>query len=591
MYWAQIAIVVPSENKGHANLHSPGIQRPHKFVPSLAGIILSLFSLYSLAENFSPTPPADARPPEFTFQGRLTLQTETPLLLEVIRDDYQLAANPAFRMDELPAFNFHYVQEGSHLIPLQRGAIPGEHPKAEYILEPGRIWQDPEQSLSSRVSLPFSLQERNANCMHNGVLSFSIDRDGSLSTVNILIASETCMYYKFNLSGTLAATYHANVTPQDDAVRAAFRRRQAVKLPTKPITALTNRYPGIELTQFAGGGRLPTEDTTLFGFVVDGVHYQSDCQTRKGLFPFCDQLSLPSYSLAKTLVAGLAAMRLEKLYPGSRYALIAEYVPECRNSGNWRDVTFEHALNMVTGNFNSPLEHADEDSELTETLFFGRSSHSDKISFSCNAWLRKAKPGSQWIYHSSDTYLLGTAINALLKQKQGQDADIFDDLVLPLWQPMSLSPAVGVPRRSNDEKAQPYADFGMTLLSDDIARLTTALNQETFGPQLDREMYRSAMQRLPDSSGHRHPDVAQIYYRNGFWAYDAQSLLGCDEPVMVPFMSGYGGITVLMMPNDTVYYIFSDGGKFAFTGALLESHRIRSMCPKADGSLRTSTAE
>ena len=566
-------------------MHSPGIQRPHKLAPTLAGIILCLFSLYPLAESFSPTPPADARAPEFTFQGRLTLQTETPLLLEVIRDDYQLAATPAFRMDQLPAFNFHYVQEGSHLIPLQRGAIPGAHPKAEFILEPGRIWQDPEPSLSSRVSLPFSLQERNANCMHNGVLSFSINRDGTLSPAKILIASETCMYYQFNMSGTLAATYQAIHIPQADAVRAAFRRRQAVKLTIKPIAELTNRYPGIELAQFAGGGRLPTEDTTLFGFVVDGVHYRSACQTRKGLFPFCDQLSLPSYSLAKTLIAGLAAMRLEKLYPGSMQALIAKYVPECQDSGNWKDVTFEHALNMVTGNYNSPLEHADEDSALTQEMFLTRSRHSDRISFSCNAWPRRVEPGSQWVYHSSDTYLLGTAMNALLKQQQGQDADIFDDLILPLWQPMSLSPAVAIPMRSNDERAQPYADFGMTLLSDDIARLATALNQETFGPQLDREMYRSAMQHLPDSPGHRHPDVALIYYSNGFWAYDAQSLLACDEPVMVPFMSGYGGITVLMMPNDTVYYIFSDGGKFAFTGALLQSHRIRSMCPKADGSL------
>jgi hypothetical protein len=576
--------VVACDTKGRDNLRTLGNQNPYKRVSALAAMICYFFTLHPQAENFSPAPPANAKPAESTFQGRLTLQAETPLLLKVLRDDYQFTANPAFRMDQLPAFNFHYVQDGSHLIPAQRGAIPGEHPKAKYILEPGRIWQDPEQPMSSRVSLPFSLQERNANCTHNGVLSFSIDRDGTLSPVNILIASETCMYYKFNLSGTLGGAYRAYESPQDNAIRTAFRRRLAAKLPIKPITDLTNRYPGTELTQFAGGGRLPTEDITMFGFVVDGVHYRSDCQTRKGLFPFCDKLSLPSYSLAKTLIAGLAAMRLEKLYPGSMQALIAEHVPECRDSGYWKDVTFEHALNMVTGNYNSPLSHADEDSEHTEEMFLSRSSHSDRIFFSCSAWPRRASPGSQWVYHSSDTYLLGTAMNALLKQQQGQDADIFDDLILPLWLPMSLSPAVAIPMRSNDERAQPYADFGMTLLSDDIARLATALNQEAFGPQLDHEMYRSAMQQLPDSRGHRHPDLPHFYYRNGFWAYDAQSLLACDEPVLVPFMSGYGGITVLMMPNDTVYYIFSDGGKFAFTGALLQSHRIRSMCPEADRS-------
>ncbi|MFT6958658.1 MAG: hypothetical protein ACJAYC_003678, partial [Halieaceae bacterium] len=183
--------MVARDQKGRANVRSTGIQSPYKLVSALAGIIFCLSPLYSRSESFAPAPPADVRRAEFNFHGRLTLQTETPLLLEVFRDDYQFSANPALRMDQLPAFNFHYVQDGSHLVPLQRGAIPGEHPKTEYILEPGRIWQDSKQSFTRRISLPFSLQERSANCTHNGVLSFSIDRDGTPSPVNILIASET----------------------------------------------------------------------------------------------------------------------------------------------------------------------------------------------------------------------------------------------------------------------------------------------------------------------------------------------------------------------------------------------------------------
>jgi hypothetical protein len=53
------------------------------------------------------------------------------------------------------------------------------------------------------------------------------------------------------------------------------------------------------------------------GFVIDGVHYSGGCPTRHGAYPFCENLDLPSYSLAKSMVAGIALMRLERLYPGA----------------------------------------------------------------------------------------------------------------------------------------------------------------------------------------------------------------------------------------------------------------------------------
>jgi hypothetical protein len=447
----------------------------------------------------------------------------------------------------------------------------------EYILEPGRIWQDPHDAQRSRISLPFALQERNANCIHNGVMGFTVGSDGAPSSVELQIASETCMYFKYNTTAALKASFQAEDIPQADTLRAAFRQQYNARLPTRQMNALAALYPEIDMAAFSGSGRLSTEDISLYGFVIDGVHYRGDCDTRQGPYPLCEEMSLPSYSLAKTLVAGLAAMRLEKLYPGSRSALITDYVPEC-NDGNWDDVTFEQVLNMLTGNFGSPAGRADEISTSTVVGFFSRNGHDEKISYACNAWPRKAKPGEQFAYHTTDTYLLGTAMNNLLKKYRGKEADYFDDLVLPLWQPLALSPATTVTRRSYDDTAQPFTGYGLTLLADDIARLAVALQSSAFDDKLDRDMFDSAMQRLPTPQGH-YPAEGRFYYRHGFWSYDAQTLLGCNRPVMIPFMSGYGGISVVMMPNDTVYYIFSDGGKFAFTGVVLESHRIRSMCP------------
>ena len=513
-----------------------------------------------------------------TFEGRLALQTNTALQLQVLRDDYQFARKDPLRMAYLPAFDFQYIQDGEFLIPVRRGAIPGAHPMRQYILEPGRISRNPAVAGSRLISLPFTLQERNANCMHNGLISLTMHTDGSLSDAEIEISSETCMYFKFNLKGSLPATYLPETVAGADQLRLEFRHHRDSRIPTATMEQLKKRYPAIDLAAFSGAGNLPPEDITVYGYVIDDVHYRGNCQTRNGTHPHCDELSLPSYSLAKTLLAGLATMRLEKLFPGSSQELIAEYVHECKASGNWRDVTFEQALNMLTGNYGSREGRTDEASRQTDDGFFFKASHADKIAFSCNAWPRQAPPGSQWVYHTTDTYILGTAINARLQRERGADSDIYRDLVLPLWEDLALGPAVAKTLRSADDVGQAFSGFGLTFLPGDIARLAVALNRGEFAEKLDSDMYESAMQRPPEPQGY-YPADGKYYYRHGFWGFDARSLLGCDRPVVIPFMSGYGGINVVMMPNDSVYYTFNDGGKFAFADMLQASHRIRSMCP------------
>jgi hypothetical protein len=43
-------------------------------------------------------------------------------------------------------------------------------------------------------------------------------------------------------------------------------------------------------------------------------------------------------------------------------------------------------------------------------------------------------------------------------------------------------------------------------------------------------------------------------------------------------MSGYGGISVAMLPNGSVYYVFSDGAQFKWAEAAIESHKLKSFC-------------
>ena len=73
-------------------------------------------------------------------------------------------------------------------------------------------------------------------------------------------------------------------------------------------------------------------------------------------------------------------------------------------------------------------------------------------------------------------------------------------------------------------------------------------------------------------------ELETIRYNNGFRSFDVSSYIGCGEPVWVVVQSGFGGIIVAVMPNDTAYYYFSDGDVIRYLAAVRESHRIRPMC-------------
>ena len=44
-------------------------------------------------------------------------------------------------------------------------------------------------------------------------------------------------------------------------------------------------------------------------------------------------------------------------------------------------------------------------------------------------------------------------------------------------------------------------------------------------------------------------------------------------------MSGYGGITVALMPNGATYYYFSDNEEYNWYTAVNETNNISPMCP------------
>ncbi|MEZ5533285.1 MAG: hypothetical protein R3E69_12995 [Steroidobacteraceae bacterium] len=531
-------------------------------------------------------PPATAAPPRHAFNGRLVLsRTAQRGDMRVLRDDYRTTIDTPDIVKHLPVFDFEFVTSGDALIPVARGPQRSRHALWEYVLEPGRLWSEAADDGMTRAAVPFALMERNANCVHNGVLTFLFDDNGRTSNAVYEIASETCPYLEIDLWGVLTARYRPQDVATRDAVVARYAREVTARLPTRPISALAHDFPGARPERFASSAEVAASDLSAFGFVIDGIHYTGGCDTRHGPYPYCDVLDMPSYSLAKSLVAGLGTMHLSRRFPQLLAEHIADYVPDCRDAGHWQDVTFGNTLDMATGHYHSPVYDEDEKSPAM-LQFFVAEDHAAKIRFACRHFPRRATPGTRWVYHTIDTYILGTALTSFWRRHQGRDADFYRDvLVRGLWEPLSLSPVLATSRRTRDLAAQPFTGYGLLLHRDDIARLGALLvspEPRIDGtPLFDAAQFARAMQRNPLDRGLTAID-ARFRYANGFWAHDVSPYIGCAQPTWVPYMAGFGGITVLLIPNGTVYYYVSDGGAFQWRLAAEEAHRIRSYC--SDGA-------
>jgi hypothetical protein len=525
------------------------------------------------------TPSAGAMPASNSFSGSLRFPgDDASMEFSLLVDDLNAAAVPIPGMRQLPPFDFEFVQADGHLVPVDAGPIPSDHAWWEFILEPGPVWDDARDAGYSRAALPFSLKERNADCIHNGLMTFLFRDDGAVSNVAYQISHQTCMYLQFEMRGLSGAVYEQHDVKGETQAIDEFERVQRGRISQRPIAQLATDYPGSDPGNFGSEDEISPQDMTVFGFVIDGVHYVGGCATPYGDYPYCDEMALPSYSTAKTLVGGLGLMRAEKLYPGVAAEMIEDYVPECGEE--WRGVTFEHVLDMATGKYDSAVPFADEDGAILAD-FFVAEDHATKIHAACN-YAQNTEPGISWVYHTKDTYLLGTALIAFLREASGPDADLYRDLIVAdLWVPLGLSRLTYSTRRTRDSVAQPFSGWGLSFHRDDVAKIVQFLGESDGrlnGVEvLDQVFFDNTKRRNPEDPG-LPSNVDLVYYNNGARTRDVSEMLGCENLTLVTTLSGFGGINFVLMPNDSAYYYFSDAGVHSYLQAIRESHRIRPMC-------------
>jgi CubicO group peptidase (beta-lactamase class C family) len=544
-------------------------------LPLRSDSLLNGFDFTGPVDEAALTPPQNAAPPLHTFEGRLELRGEKDGgQMAILRGDL----GPEYA--DLPEFDFEFVQSEGYLIPVRRGLIITDYPQWNIHLEPGRVWQEAGDGSFSRASLPFALTVKGGNATFNGTLTFLFD-GRRVSKVWYQVTQETTTYTRVNLWGLLDAFYQPGPVADGDRIRADFAAEIASRLPIKPIQTLAEDYPGVDISAFGRG--VTPEHMTWYGVVVNGTNYLGGCQTRFGIYPYCESMRATSYSTAKSAFVSVALMRLAQKYdPKITELLIKDYVPEHTASpGDWERVTFNHAIDMSTGNYVSAGFMVDDTGEKMGE-FFGAQPYVERIkaAFDCH---HVAEPGTRWVYRTSDTFILTRALNNYLQTQEGSDADIFQFVVEEVYRPLGLGPGVFTTMRTADDNWQGQAEggYGTWWIPDDVAKIALLLNNhggKINGEQiLHRGLLAATLQHDPNDRGVKID--AQRMYNNAFWSNHYTKANGFDCEFWVTEMQGVSGNVVALFPNGVTYYYFSDNQEFTWDAALSESNKIAPLCP------------
>ncbi|MBV8904726.1 MAG: hypothetical protein JOZ22_13925, partial [Acidobacteriia bacterium] len=159
------------------------------------------------------------------------------------------------------------------------------------------------------------------------------------------------------------------------------------------------------------------------------------------------------------------------------------------------------------------------------------------------------------------------------------------------YKPIQLSKGGLTTIRTDDsETGHPSGYFGLFYIQDDVVKIGRFLDDDQgkiHGVQvLSPERLRETMLQNPSVPGLPVPDPGAVvvqgtfHYNHGFWEKHITSAefhqYACD--FWIPYMSGYGGITILLLPNGVVYYVFSDGGEFNWYNAVTEINKLKPIC-------------
>ena len=463
-----------------------------------------------------------------------------------------------------PDVDLEFVSHNGILIPINRQFLRARNTATyDLIIDPGKVWSEPSDNGWSRASFPFILVYKNANQSHNGVATF-LYKDQSVSYFRFQITQETAAWEIFDGWGQLNALYTPIEAATYTNIINDFQIELAQRFPTASWDDLESSTTE-NITQYMQIGVAKSEVTTS-GIIVDHVLYQRPSYTRYGLFPYPKWMRSGVFSATKSMAGSIALLRLAKIYGEEVFdALIKDYLPVTSNHEGWENVTFKDCLNMATGIGDlKPTDiyavFADEDQPKMEQWHFADSLQ-DKLSISFEYGNLPWEPGLHFRYNTTHTFVLSAAMDAYLKEKEGSQANLWDMVMEDVFKPIGIFHAPMMHTIETDQsRGVPWIGVGLYPTTDDIAKISFLLQNlgEFQGQQLlHREKTKLALFQTSDQGLRTYIDTidGQGKYMLSFWTLPYKQN---DCFAQVPFMSGYGGNSIVLLPNGISVFSLAD---------------------------------
>lgn len=490
----------------------------------------------------------------------------------------------------LPGFSVQFLTVGDYLVPLERDIIPGRAANRwDIILSPGKVWSEPGDLGMSRASFPFTLVTNQWNEAHNGVATFLYD-NSTISGVRFQVAQETAVWNKVDLWGIATATYEPGVIADAERHEQDFLDELDGRVKTRKWSRLSVDFPDADLSDFTRN--ISSGDISGTALLIDDTLYYQDAASRRGEYPYPLEMRHGVFSVTKSAGAALTMLRLAEKYGEQVFDLfVTDYLDVTAAHDGWNGVTFGHLLNMAAGigeNFpdpNAAATFADENDDGSVIWFdvWNTYPKTEKLRNAFRYGDYPWAPGQIVRYNTAHTLILGAAMESFYKSMAGPDANVWQMMLDEVYRPIGIRVLPMI--RTTDADPIPIYGFGLFLNAYDTARINQLLDRDGAynGQQiLHRERTRQSLYRTSDAGYETFVSVTtdratqSARYLNSFWSFFLQGPAACTA--RIPYMWGFGGNFVVIMPNGISAYRFADGDVHDPAALALAASTIRPAC-------------
>jgi hypothetical protein len=181
-------------------------------------------------------------------------------------------------------------------------------------------------------------------------------------------------------------------------------------------------------------------------------------------------------------------------------------------------------------------------------------------------------------------------MDSFLKRQAGPHANLWDMVVGEVFQPLGIFHAPMLhTQEAEGKRGIPHLLHGLYPTIDEVAKLTTLLQQggQHQGQQLlhaaklAEALYKTTAMGLPSRQENH---FGEGRYHLSFWSVPYRTASGCL--FQIPYMMGFGGNLVMLLPNGISAFRFADGHHYDVDTMVLAGEAVRPF-PCAAGAAQT----